>query len=137
MTLNDSKNWRIGRKCIFKNNVHLIFLTKHKYNVFDLQIIERLKEIFTETCQQLGCHLINFQGDSHYVHLIVSVPPKIAISNLVGKLKGKSSYLISREFPMKEKTKGKQLWSPSYCVLSHGDNPLQDIKRFFSLDQED
>lgn len=139
MPLQDSNNWRKGRKCLFRNTVHLIFLTKYKHSVFTQEILERLKEIFIETCQQMECHLVAFQGDTHYVHLVVSIPPKIAISILVGKLKAKSSYLLTKEFPehLKNKTQKKHLWSPSYCAISHGDNVLQSIEDFFLLDLQE
>ncbi len=89
--------WRTGRSCVFKNNVHLVFVTKYRRNVLTLEMLDRLKEIMTETCEQMDCELLEFGGEDDHIHLIVSVNPKIAIANLVGKLKGKSSYMLRKE----------------------------------------
>lgn len=64
--------------------------------------------------------------------LLISVHPKHAISNLVGKLKGKSSYVLRRSFwdEIKEKLWGNHFWSPSYCVVSCGGASLDVVKKY-------
>ena len=74
--------WRTGRSCVFKNFVHLVFVTKYRRRVFTYSMIERLKELFTETCQQMDVELIEFGAEDDHVHIMLNVPPKIAISNL-------------------------------------------------------
>ena len=44
----------------------------------------------------MDAELVEFGGEDDHVHLLVTVPPKLAISNLVGKLKGKSSYFYGK-----------------------------------------
>lgn len=124
--------WRTGRSCVFKNNVHLVFVTKYRRNVFTLEMLNRIKEIFLETCNQMETELIEFGGEDDHVHLLVSVPPKLSVANLVGKLKGKASYFLRREFwqQIRKKLWGKHLWSPSYCVVSCGGAPLDIIKQY-------
>jgi putative transposase len=114
--------WRTGRSCIYKNTVHLVFVTKYRRDVFTISMLETLNEIFTETCQQMDCELLEFGGEDDHVHMMVSVHPKIAISNLVGKLKGKSSYMLRKNYwgLIKKKLWGNHFWSPSYCVVSCG-----------------
>ena len=64
--------------------------------------------------------------------MMVNVHPKVAISNLAGKLKGKSSYLLRKSFWESIKTKlwGNHFWSPSYCVVSCGGASLETIKQY-------
>ena len=124
--------WRTGRSCVFKNNAHLVFVTKYRRKVFTSDILDRIKEIFTETCQQMDVELIEFGGEDDHVHIMVNIPPKLAVSNCVGKLKGKSSYFLRREFwnHLKKMLWGKNLWSPSYCVVSCGGAPLDIVKQY-------
>ena len=124
--------WRTGRSCVFKNFVHLVFVTKYRRGVFTKEIVLRLRDIFRETCEQMEVELLEYGGEDDHVHLMVSCPPKLATANLVGKLKGKSSYVLRREFwPLiKKKLWGTQLWSPSYCVVSCGGAPLDVIKEY-------
>ena len=122
--------WRKGRKCSFELYVHLIFLTKHK-DVFKIEHFSRLKEIFEKTARQMKCQLIDFQADKDYVHLFVAIYPTISVSSLTAKLKGKSSYFLTREFAdIKDKTLNKVFWSSSYCAISHGEDTSEQIKRF-------
>ena len=89
-----------------------------------------------ETCEQMEVELIKFGGEDDHVHILVNVPPKLAVANLVGKLKGKSSYLLRKEYwqHLKNKLWGNHLWSPSYCVVSCGGAPLDIVKQYV-LDQ--
>jgi putative transposase len=108
--------WRTGRSCFYKNNVHLVFVTKYRQNALTLEMLDKLSIIFE---------------DGH-VHLMVSAHPKIAISNLIGKLKGKSSYMLRKSFwaQIKSKLWGNHFWSPSYCVVSVGGASLDVVKNY-------
>lgn len=124
--------WRTGRSCVYKNNVHLVFVTKYRRNALTAEMMIRLKTIFMETCLQLDCELLEFGGEDDHVHLMVSAHPKTAISNLIGKLKGKSSYFLRKEFwpQIKQKLWGNHFWSPSYCVVSVGGANLDVVKQY-------
>ena len=124
--------WRTGRSCVYKNHVHLVFVTKYRRGVFSQQMLRRLEELFRETCEQLQCELIEFGGEDDHVHLLLSVHPKCALANLVGKLKGKSSYFLRREFAkqLRRKLWGNHLWSPSYCAVSCGGAPLEIVRSY-------
>ena len=124
--------WRTGRSCIFKNNVHLVFVTKYRRKTITEEMLSRLNEIFIETCAQLDCELLEFGGEDDHVHLMVSIHPKISISNVVSKLKGKSSYFLRKEYwdLIKQKLWGNHFWSPSYCVVSVGGASLDTVKKY-------
>ena len=124
--------WRTGRSCVYKNHIHLVFVTKCRRDVLTAEMLDRLKSIYQETCIQMDCEMLEFGGEHDHVHMMVAAHPKIAISNLVGKLKGKSSYVLRREFwdTIKQKLWGVHFWSPSYCVVSCGGASLDIVKAF-------
>jgi len=126
--------WRTGRACVYKNNVHLVFVTKYRRGVFTKQMLDRVHEIIKETCLQMDCELLEFGGEDDHVHIMVAVHPKVAVSNLVGKLKGKSSYMIRREYweHVKNMLWGNHFWSPSYCVVSCGGASLDVVKQYIA-----
>lgn len=76
--------------------------------------------------------LIEFGGEDDHVHLLVCCPPKLPVSSLVGKLKGKSSYFLRQEYwsDLKKKLWGDHLWSSSYYVVSCGGAPLDIVKKY-------
>ncbi len=76
--------------------------------------------------------LVECNSEDDHVHLMVNCPPKLAIANLVGKLKGKASYILRKEFSkeLKDKLWGRHFWSPSYCVVSCGGAPLEIVRQY-------
>jgi putative transposase len=130
--------WRTGRSCVYKNNVHLVFITKYRRGVITRPILDRLVEVFTETCEQMDSELLECNGEDDHVHLLVCAHPKTAIANLVGKLKGKSSYVLRKEFwpAISEKLWGNHFWSPSYCVVSEGGASLDTVKAYIEKQRE-
>ena len=101
-------------------------------NRLTLEMLNRLEDIYIETAQQMDCELLEFGGEDDHVHLIISVNPKVAIANLAGKIKGKSSYLLRAEFwdKIKNKIWGNHFWSPSYGVVSCSGASLDVIKSY-------
>lgn len=130
--MKEKYEWRTGRSCVFKNIVHLVFVTKYRRNALTDKILIRLNELFTETCLQMDAELLEFNGEDDHVHLLLSCPPKLAVSNLVQKLKGKSAYFLRKEFwpQIKNKLWGNHFWSPSYCVVSCGGAPLEVVRKY-------
>ena len=65
------------------------------------------------------------------MHLLISYPPKVALSRLVNSLKGVSARrLRAANLPeVRSKLWGEHFWSPSYCAVSSGGAPLETVKR--------
>ncbi len=129
--------WRTGRSCLYKNEIHLVFVTKYRRGVFTKERLDRTKVIMAETCDQMDCELLEFSGEHDHIHMMISVHPKVAVANLVSKLKGKSSYILSREYADRVQTMlwGKHFWSPSYCVVSCGRASIEVVKRYIEQQQ--
>jgi putative transposase len=121
-----------GRHAVFNLHVHLVFVTKYRRKVFDSVILEDLMHIFSKCCSDCEAELVEFDGEEDHVHLLVRYPQKIAISNLVNRLKGTSGRLIrSRSYPsIRRKLWGTSLWSPSYFAGSCGGAPISIIRQY-------
>jgi len=92
-------------------------------------------------CTSVACRLIvllEFGGESDPVHLMVSVHPKIAVANLVGKLKANTSRLFRKRYwnEIKKKLWGKYFWSSSYCVVSVGGASLEVVRQYIENQTE-
>lgn len=125
-------NIRTGRHCFFMMHVHLVFVTKYRYGVFNQEILVDLKNIFSSVCDDFSAELIEFDGEDDHVHLLVCYPPKIAVSTLVNSLKGVSSRLIrQKNYPsLQKKLWGNALWSPSYFASSCGGAPISILREY-------
>jgi len=83
-------------------------------------------------CAELDVELVEFNGETDHVHLLVAYPPTLAISTLVQRLKGRTAYAVRRELTgvcVRARLRG-HLWSPSYFAVSCGGAPLSIIKQY-------
>jgi len=129
--MSKSNEFRSGRHCVFKLHVHLVFVTKYRFNVLENHMFSTLKMIFEKVCFDFQTQLVEFNGEEDHVHLLVNFPPKIAISKLVNSLKGVSSRKLKLYHPEVANRYFKNaLWSPSYFAASCGGAPLEIIKQY-------
>src|SRR6202790_178111 len=111
-----SEDLRHGRHCVFAMHVHLVFLTKYRRCLLYGEAIDRLRHIFSKVCTDFEAVLVQMDGETNHVHLLVNYPPKVSVSSLVNSLKGVSSRMIRKKnYPtIRRKLWGGALWSPSY-----------------------
>lgn len=74
-------------------------MTKYRHRVFTDRHLERMEQIMRAVCEDFECELVEFNGETDHVHLLVNFPPKVALSRLVKSLKGISSRRMRQEFP--------------------------------------
>lgn len=130
-SMTKSTELRSGRHCVFNLHVHLVFVTKYRKEVFQEVHFETMKTIFGKVCTDFEADLIEVDGESDHVHLLVAFPPKVSVSALVNSLKGVSSRLLKKEHPelLRKYWKG-ALWTPSYFAASCGGAPMGIIKQY-------
>lgn len=95
-------------------------------------------ETCREVCERHEATLDEFETDQDHAHLLVTYPPKLSLSRLVGSLKTNSSKRV-REQQWPEITRamwGEHFWSPSYAVVSCGGAPLEVIAEYVRSQQE-
>ncbi|GGN95211.1 hypothetical protein GCM10011579_095530 [Streptomyces albiflavescens] len=80
-------------------------------------------------CTDFEAEPVEFNGETDHVHLLVHSPPKVALSRLIGSLKGVSARRLQQEFP-RTYLWGDHFWSPSYFAASCGGAPLSIIKEY-------
>ena len=74
-------------------------MTTFRHPVFTGRHLERMEEIMRDVCAGFETGLAEFNGENNHVHLLVNLPPKVAVSKLVNSLKGVSSRRMRQEFP--------------------------------------
>jgi putative transposase len=123
---------RRGRTVVYSLNYHLVFVTKYRRKPITRRVREFLKGVFMEVCADFGGCLEEMDGGSDHLHLLVSMPPRVAPAKLVNSLKGVSSRHVRRQrFPeVRQALWGEHFWSPSYFVSSTGGATLAKVKAY-------
>ena len=107
---------------IYRCTYHIVWTPKYRYRVLEGLVKELLSNDIPMLLEWKECELIEMNIQKDHIHLIVSVPPKISISTLMGTLKGKTAINLLKSYPQL-KTKpywGNHFWSKGYCVDTIG-----------------
>ena len=132
-----SKRFRKLSHTIYECKYHLIFCPKYRYRILKDTLAEWVKkEIIKLLSQKEGIEVIELNVQVEHIHLVMWVPPKYAISSVVGYLKGK---LAIRIFQRNEKIGkqfwGRHFWSRGYCVSTVGINE-EMIRKYVRWQEE-
>ena len=110
-----------GKHCAFYHRYHVVWSTKYRFKVLRGDVQLRIREIIRRVCAENGVDIISGVVSNDHVHLFISMPPKISMSDLMRKVKGRSSYLIQREFPaLKKRYCGQRCWGRGYFSTTNG-----------------
>lgn len=130
MTINSDKLYSSTRRAVYNLTVHLVFVTKYRRKVLTGQMIQRLGEVFSSVVEKWDGKLIEFNGESDHVHLLISYPPHKLLSSLIANMKATASKTMWREFEseMSKMYWKKVLWTGSYFVASCGGVTIEQLK---------
>lgn len=100
---------------------HLIWIPKGRRKVLYGQLREHLGSVFHELAREKECKILEGHLLADHVHMLVSIPPKYAVSQVVGFIKGKSAIHIARVFSgRKQNFTGQHFWARGYYVSTVG-----------------
>ena len=113
--------YRRGAHSVFEIHLHLVWTTKYRKPVLVGPVGLRLRELIREICGAADVHILKGHVSKDHVHLLVSIPPRVTISRLVQRLKGKTAYKLLQEFaPLRKQFWGRHLWARGFFVASSG-----------------
>lgn len=119
--------YRSTPKAVFSVKYQVIWCPKYRRGVLGGEVERRLKQIIDEVVAEFGGMVIEVETMPDHVHLLVELPPQVAVCKLVQILKGRSSRRLCEEFPRVGRMKC--LWSPSWLVCTVGGAPLVMVGR--------
>ncbi len=117
-----SKRFRRLSHTIYECKYHLIFCPKYRRRILKDEIREYTRrEIENLLRQKEGIEIIEMNVQSDHVHLVVWIPPKYSISEVMGYLKGKLAIRIFQRYEkLSKQFWGRHLWGRGYCVSTVG-----------------
>ena len=117
---------------------HIVFAPKFRRMVIFNEIQADIGKILRQLCQQKGVEIIEAYMCPDHVHMLLSIPPKYSVSQIMGYLKGKSSLMIfDRHANLKYKYGNRHFWARGYYVDTVGRNKKQIQEYIKNQLQED
>lgn len=95
--------------------MHLVWATNYRYHVLVGDVKPRCRELLIQICDAEDVRILKGVVSKDHVHMHVEYPPMLSVSDLVKRLKGRTSRLIQKEFPHLEKRYwGRHFWGVGY-----------------------
>ena len=105
---------------------HVVFAPKYRRLVIYNEIKKDIGQILRQLCKQKGVEIIAAEACPDHIHMLISIPPKYSVSQVMGYLKGKSSLMIfDRHANLKYKYGNRHFWARGYYVDTVGRNKKQ------------
>ena len=107
---------------IYRCDYHIVWTPKYRFRILEGLVKEQLIQDIEMLLVWSGCEKKELKIQIDHIDLIVSVPPKVSISKLMGVLKGKTAIKIFKSYPKLKKKPywGNHFWSRGYCVDTIG-----------------
>ena len=102
---------------------HIVFAPKYRRQIIYGKIKADIGQILRKLCDQKGVEIMEANACPDHIHMLVSIPPKLSVSQFMGYLKGKSSLMIfDRHANLKYKYGNRHFWCRGYYVDTVGKN---------------
>ena len=109
-----------GSHTVFHHRYHIVWITKYRYKVLEGALRERIRTIIRQVCKELGVQIVSGVLSREHVHMFVEIPPHIAVSDFVRRVKGRSSHRVQMEFPdLRKRYWGRHFWARGYLDQPH------------------
>ena len=110
-----------GSHTTYDNKYHVVWITKYRKKVLKEEIGYRLREIIRQICSTDKVEILKGAIGQDHVHLLLEIPPYMAVSRVIQHLKGESSKKLQMEFPqLKKAFWGQHLWAIGYFCVTTG-----------------
>lgn len=110
---------------------HIVWVPKYRFRILKNEVKDEVEQSIRSNSDQIGCIIEELNIQEDHVHILVMIPPKISISEYVGRVKGKSAIRVFCKLPnLKIKPYwGNHFWARGYCVDTVGLD-LEKIRKY-------
>jgi len=130
------KHYRTTSHSKYDLKVHLVFIPKYRKRIMTGQIGIKVRDLIRQIAIENDIEVISGKVAPDHVHIFVSYPPHLSISEMMQKIKGKSSYKIMASFPdLKKVYWGRHFWARGYLAVSSGNITDEMIQEYIETQE--
>ncbi len=112
--------YRYGSHTVFQIEYHFVWVTKYRYKALKGDMAERIRDLVRETCEAFEIRIVKGVVSKDHVHILVSCPPNMAPSEIMKRIKGRTSSKLFEEFPHLKKKYWGEAFLGKGVFLCHG-----------------
>ncbi len=122
---------------VWECKYHIVWIPKYRKKVLYGQIRKHLGDVFRRLARQKESEVVEGHLVLDHVHILMSIPPKYAVSQVVGFIKGKSAIHIARAFMGRDRNfTGQHFWARGYFVSTLGKDE-EAIQEYIKKQEEE
>jgi putative transposase len=130
-------NYRKSAHSLYELQYHIVFCTKYRYRVLNGDIANRCRDLIREICSANYVDIVSGNVSPDHIHILISVPPHLAVSKIVQYIKGKSSRKLQQEFEvLRKRYCGQHLWARGYFAVTTGTLNTSDVQKYIEQQEE-
>ncbi len=112
---------RHGSHTVTRLTVHVVWVTKYRYHVLKGDVQKRCRTLLTQICDVEDIRILKGVISKDHVHMLLEYPPSKSVSDIVKRLKRRTSRILQQEFPdLHKRYWGKHFWAIGYGAWSSG-----------------
>lgn len=124
--------------CKYECKYHIVFAPKFRRQIIYGKTKKEIGKILRKLCEYKGIEILEAEACPDHIHMLLSIPPKYSVAQVMGYLKGKSSLMIFDKFAnMKYKYGNRHFWCKGYYVSTVGRNEKKIAEYIQNQIQED
>ena len=122
-------DYRYGSHTVYNIEYHFVWVTKYRYKVLTGDVALRVRELVRQTCEIFEIKILKGVVSKDHVHILVSTPPHMAPSEIMRRIKGRSSSKLFEEFPLLRNLLGTALLGTRILLCHGGTDDRRDDHR--------
>ena len=114
---------RLSGHSAYRTEYHIVWIPKYRYRILNPGVKAYLEKLFPLVLKGLpGCEIVKYNIQPDHIHMVMIIPPKYAVSTVVGKIKGMTSSRLRKKFGWMKLRYSREniVWSPGYFVSTVG-----------------
>ncbi len=115
------KEYRHSGHTVSRMTAHIVWVTKYRYKILTGDIQKRCRDLIVQICDSEDVKILQGAVSKDHVHMLIEYRPSIKISDLVKRLKGRTSRMLQQEYPeLRKRYWGRHFWAIGYGVWITG-----------------
>jgi putative transposase len=122
---------RLSGHTVYRTEYHVVWIAKYRRRILNPGVKGYLKKILPKILKEMpGVEIVEQNIQAEHIHTVMIVPPRYSVSEVIGRIKGRSASKLRKKFKWLEKVYWKEnvVWSPGYFVSTIGLNEQEIIK---------
>ena len=126
-----SKDWQSQAHVRWDCKFHVVIVPKYRKKLLYGKVRRKVGEILRDLCRQAEVVLVEGHLMPDHVHMLLSIPPRYSVANVVGFLKGKSAIRMHRDLlRYKGAMFGRAFWTRGYCAVTVGEYDEAAVREY-------